>query len=95
MNTIKLHEYTVHHDNGLIMVDRYNEKNWRNCIGDGLILALVQRIETLEEQRSAFLNRYLELFTESLADNISEDMTYLDVLKRQNSELIEKLRLQL
>lgn len=51
MSTIKLEDgkYTVHHNNGRIEVDRYSDPNWRNCTGDGFVLALIQKIEDLHE----------------------------------------------
>jgi hypothetical protein len=43
-------KYSVIHNNGTeLLALRYGEP-WRNCCGDGLILALVQEIETLREQ---------------------------------------------
>lgn len=51
MSTITLEDgkYTVHHDNGKIEVSRYSQAEWRNCTGDGLILALIQKIEDLHD----------------------------------------------
>jgi hypothetical protein len=43
-------KYEVSHENGLnLKVLRYGEE-WRDLSGDGFVLALVQRIEELEEQ---------------------------------------------
>jgi hypothetical protein len=43
-------KYTVvFEEDGRLHVLRYGEK-WRDCIGDKLILALAQEIETLREQ---------------------------------------------
>ncbi len=40
-------KYTViQYENGEVHVLRYGEK-WRDCVGDGLILALAQEIEDL------------------------------------------------
>jgi hypothetical protein len=45
-------KYTVEHDNGTnFHALRYGEP-WRDLTGDGLVLALVQRIEELERPRS-------------------------------------------
>lgn len=42
-------KYTVQHDNGVnFKALRYGEE-WRDLTGDGLVLALVQRIRELEE----------------------------------------------
>ena len=42
-------KYTVTHDNGNnLKALRYGE-DWRDLVGDGLVLALVQRIEELED----------------------------------------------
>lgn len=44
-------KYIVKHENGAnLRAERYGEP-WRDLCGDGLVLALVQRIETLEELR--------------------------------------------
>lgn len=42
-------KYTVIHDERGLRALRYGEE-WRDCTGDGLILALAQEIETLREQ---------------------------------------------
>ena len=43
-------KYTVHQDlNGKVYALRYNEE-WRDCVGDGLILAMAQRIEELQKE---------------------------------------------
>lgn len=43
-------KYTVQHDNGTnFKALRYGEE-WRDLTGDGLVLALVQRIEELQEE---------------------------------------------
>lgn len=42
-------KYTVQHNNGAnLKALRYGEE-WRDLTGDGLVLALVQKIEELEE----------------------------------------------
>lgn len=52
MNVIDLEngKYTVQEDNGKITVLRHGEV-WRDETGDSLILALIQRIQTLEEKQ--------------------------------------------
>ena len=43
-------KYTVQHDNGTnFKALRYGQE-WRDLTGDGLVLALVQKIEDLEEK---------------------------------------------
>lgn len=41
-------KYEVHHTNGLIKVYR-NGEEWRDETGDGLFLAMIQKIETQNE----------------------------------------------
>lgn len=43
-------KYTVTHDNGANLKALRYGKEWRDLVGDGLILALAQRIEELEEE---------------------------------------------
>jgi photosystem II stability/assembly factor-like uncharacterized protein len=44
-------KYTVSHDNGAnLKALRYGEE-WRDLVGDGLVLALVQEIERLQEEK--------------------------------------------
>lgn len=45
---VKVGEYEVSHTNGTHFVARRNGQLWRDLTGDGLVLALVQRIEQLE-----------------------------------------------
>lgn len=45
---IKLEKYTVRHDNGANLVALRHGEPWRDLAGDGLVLAMAQRIEQLE-----------------------------------------------
>jgi hypothetical protein len=52
-------KYTVEHEDGAgICALRYGEE-WRDLVGDGLVLALVQRIEELEGNMGKALNERL------------------------------------
>lgn len=47
-------KYKVTHDNGTdLKAYRYGEQ-WRSLVGDGLILAMVQRIEQLETELKSY-----------------------------------------
>jgi len=48
--TVAEGKYTVTHDDGAnLKALRYGEE-WRDLVGDGLVLALVQEIERLQEK---------------------------------------------
>lgn len=47
-SVVKLGKYEIRHTNGTNLVAFRHGEPWRNFSGDGLILALVQRIEQLE-----------------------------------------------
>lgn len=47
-SVIKLDKYEVRHTNGANLVALRHGEPWRNLAGDGLILAMAQRIEQLE-----------------------------------------------
>ncbi len=68
--TLENGKYTVRNDNGLITVDRYSDENWRNCTGDGFILALVHEIERLREDNENLEYEILE--TKLLSEGIYE-----------------------
>lgn len=55
MTTIHLadRKYTIINTNGSLTALRYGQP-WRHCVGDGLMLALVQRVEELEAERVLF-----------------------------------------
>lgn len=57
--SIKLEDgkYIVHHNNGRVLVDRYEDDDWRDCTGDGLILALIHKIEELQEFQDRVMDR--------------------------------------
>jgi len=60
-------KYTVTHDNGANLKSlRYGEE-WRDLVGDGLVLALVQEIERLQEKIEDIEYRAWEL---SLGDDL-------------------------
>lgn len=47
-------KYTiVQYDNGQVIVYRYGFK-WRDCTGDGLILALAQEINKIQEEKNDY-----------------------------------------
>ncbi|QYN79835.1 hypothetical protein [Kosakonia phage Kc283] len=46
---VKVGEYEVSHTNGTHFVARRNGQLWRDLTGDNLVLALVSRIEQLEQ----------------------------------------------
>lgn len=52
MYTINLEKYTISHENGNNLKATRNGEPWRDLTGDGLILALVHRIEELEQELS-------------------------------------------
>lgn len=57
-------KYTIQHDNGAnFKALRYGEE-WRDLTGDGLVLALVQRIEELQLQLTSGAALYAEEFHE-------------------------------
>lgn len=43
-------KYIITHDNGNNLQALRHGQPWRDLVGDGLVLALVQRIEELQEQ---------------------------------------------
>lgn len=60
-------KYTVQHENGAnFKALRYGEE-WRDLTGDGLVLALVQRIEELQHEIEDINYRHWEL---SLGEDI-------------------------
>lgn len=46
-------KYTVLHENGVNLRALRHGEAWRELTGDGLVLAMAQRIEELEEQLQA------------------------------------------
>lgn len=62
-------KYTVEHNNGTDFKAFRNGcgEVWRDLTGDGLVLALVQRIEELQEQIEDIEHRHWE---ESLGENL-------------------------
>ena len=50
-------KYTVLHENGANLRALRHGEEWRDLCGDGLVLALVQRIEELEEEK---MDAYME-----------------------------------
>ena len=54
METIELEggKYVLHFDetNGTFIADRHGQHCWRDMTGDGMVLAMFQRIQDLEEQ---------------------------------------------
>lgn len=45
-------KYVLHFNtaNGMFMADRHSQHCWRDMTGDGMVLAMFQRIQDLEQQ---------------------------------------------
>ena len=55
-------KYTIQHDNGTnFKALRYGEE-WRDLTGDGLMLALVEKIEELQEDNLSMLDELRERY---------------------------------
>ena len=62
---VKVGEYEISHDCGAHFVAHRNGHLWRDLTGDNLVLALVQRVEQLEQ---AFTNPTPEMVQAGLAE---------------------------
>ncbi|KOS61521.1 hypothetical protein FJQ98_16180 [Lysinibacillus agricola] len=87
MYKIKLEEYEFTNNNGVITVKRYGE-HWRNYIGDNAVLALLHKIEDLEEGNKKLISS-LEEIAHHVSVPIDEPENYentvyefIDIAKR-------------
>lgn len=55
MYKIKLEEYEFINNNGVITVKRH-ENDWKDYIGDNAVLALLHKVEDLEEENNKLKN---------------------------------------
>lgn len=55
MYKIKLEEYEFTNNNGVITVKRHGEE-WKDYIGDNAVLALLHKIEDLEDENKTMKN---------------------------------------
>lgn len=71
--TVNDGKYTVRHENGAnLRAERYGDP-WRDLTGDGLVLALVQRIEELEACEDTARLEWLEAQAKESRTGVSFD----------------------
>lgn len=104
MTKIDLYDgkYTVIHENGVNFRALRNGEEWRDLTGDGLVLAMTQRIEELEEEQKLSAESYnrillerdlLIIETHSLEDEISDyERIINDTKSISNRELLASVK---